>query len=561
MSYKSVVNRPASSRGMAISEIWKMLRATGWTLHDSASKTVEALYSAVNTTTDLINATAHGFVNGNRVLYSARQTSEGIGGLTHGVNYYIVGAAADTFQLAATQGGAAIDFTSQGSGTHTLERVEVEVLPAGVDITLEKITYTAHGLVTGDKILYRGTDTAIGGLSLNTFYFVISATANDFQLAATQGGAAINFTSTGTGVHTFGEGQRVYKSNGESADRVYEYIQIYWSSANTISFKPYYAWNATTHVGSAGNSTATIITTAETGNYLWIYGDKNLIFILCKVSAAYTSVGFGHIPKRFWSTLTTLTGPAVAGSAVVMNVAYTTDFIVGQYYQILGIAAEGRDRVQVTAKTSTTLTIATLPRNYASGSYIGQCPSTFGVLGNSYSVYMTCSASVDGLSDTAVTGAITGPLITDAAVDPDTRGENRYVMTPFVWGEASVAAFAYNDKYFYDIPASGLVAEDTVGVGEIDTGTSTSDPNTSTTLKNNTKAWGTDVHAAKVVIITFGVGAGQIKKILSNTGTILTLVADDPWVTTPDNTSQYAICTEGYRYFAINQTCTYREGM
>jgi len=561
MGYKSIVNRPTGNRAIALTEIWKFLRNTGWTLHDSASKTVEALPASIDTGTDLVNATSHGFVNGNRIFYTATQTADVIGGLSHGTNYFIVGVALNTFQLSLTQGGAAINFTSQGGGTHTFERVNVDILPAGVDITLDKINAIAHGLTTGDKVLYQGTGTAIGGLTVNTMYFVIAATADTFQLAATQGGVAINFTSQGTGTHTIGEGQRVYKSNGENADRIYEYICIYWSPANAITLQPWYTWNATTHAGSGGNTAVAAITTSETGSYMWMYGDKNLIFILNKVSATYYSIGFGHIPKRFWSTITSLTSPATSGTSVVINVANATDFIINNYYQIVGINNEGRDRVQVTAKTSNTLTIASLPRNYASGSFIGQCPSTFGMLGSGYILYMTCSASVAGLTDTSTSGGIATSLITDGAVDPDSRCESRYILTPIIWAEGGVAAFAYNDKYFYAIPTTGLSAEDTVGVGEIDTGTSTSDPNTSTTLKDNTKAWGTDVQAGKVVIITFGVGAGQIKKIGSNTGTILTLAAGEVWVTIPDNTSQYVICNEGYRYFSINKAMVYREGM
>lgn len=561
MSYKSVTNRPAGTRFAALAEVWKFLRNTGWTLHDSASKTIEALYSAVDATGNLVNSTAHGFANGNRVFYTGGQAADVIGGLTHGVYYFIVGVAADTFQLAATQGGAAIDFTSQGTGTHTFERTEVDVAPGSIDTTLERVNCVAHGWVDGQKLMYRGSGTAIGGLTTYTYYFVVGSAADYFQLSLTQGGAAINLTSQGTGTHTFGEGERVYKSNGESADRIYEYIRIYWNSANVINIQAYYLWSASTHAGSAANTNTHSIATSETGSYLWMYGDKNLIFIICKVSTTYQSLGFGHVPKRFWTTLTSLTGAATSGTAVVINVGNTTDFIINQYYQIVGANEEGRDRVQVTAKTGSTLTIASLPRNYGSGSYIGQCPSTFGIIATSYTLYMTCSSVIAGTSDTNISGAIAGQLVSDGAVDPDSRGESRYVMTPIIWMEASVAAFAYVDKYFFRLPATGLTSEDTVGVGEVDSGTSTSDPNTSTTLKDNTKAWGTDLHAGKVVIITFGVGVGQIKKIASNTGSILTIASAEPWVTTPDATSQYVICTEGYRYMSINQNMAYREGV
>ena len=68
------------------------------------------------------------------------------------------------------------------------------------DLTAETIKRAAHGLVTNDKIVFTG-GTPPGGLTEGTVYFVITATTDDFQVAATQGGAAINLTSqAGDGV-------------------------------------------------------------------------------------------------------------------------------------------------------------------------------------------------------------------------------------------------------------------------------------------------------------------------------------------------------------------------
>lgn len=59
--------------------------------------------------TDLINAVAHGLPNGTRVKFTALT---GGAGLTAGTTYYVVTTAANTFQLALTAGGAAINFTT-----------------------------------------------------------------------------------------------------------------------------------------------------------------------------------------------------------------------------------------------------------------------------------------------------------------------------------------------------------------------------------------------------------------------------------------------------------------
>jgi hypothetical protein len=64
-----------------------------------------------------LNATAHGLANGTLFV---PQTTGSLGGtgLTAANRYFVVGTATNTFQLALTSGGAAIDITATGSGTH-----------------------------------------------------------------------------------------------------------------------------------------------------------------------------------------------------------------------------------------------------------------------------------------------------------------------------------------------------------------------------------------------------------------------------------------------------------
>lgn len=68
------------------------------------------------------------------------------------------------------------------------------------NITTDRITLAGHGFAAGDELrLVAGT--APGGLALNTTYFVVNPTADDFQLAATLGGAPIDLiTSAGSGL-------------------------------------------------------------------------------------------------------------------------------------------------------------------------------------------------------------------------------------------------------------------------------------------------------------------------------------------------------------------------
>jgi hypothetical protein len=84
---------------------------------------------------------------------------------------------------------------------------------------------------------------------------------------------------------------------------------------------------------------------------------------------------------------------------------------------------------------------------------------------------------------------------------------------------------------------------------------SSSGSNTSTTLNDTTQSWTTDEWSGKCVIITGGTGSGQFRSISSNTSTALTI--SDAWVTTPDATSEYIICDEGWMYMHFNASTSY----
>jgi hypothetical protein len=78
----------------------------------------------------------------------------------------------------------------------------------------------------------------------------------------------------------------------------------------------------------------------------------------------------------------------------------------------------------------------------------------------------------------------------------------------------------------------------------IDTGfksfaTGTATAGASTTLTNSAKAWTTNQWTNYQIRITAGTGAGQIRTVASNTGTVITV--SSAWTTTPDATSQYSI--------------------
>lgn len=64
------------------------------------------------------------------------------------------------------------------------------------------VTWTGHGLINNNKITLSTTGALPTGLSVATTYYLRNKTANTFELSATFGGASINTSSSGSGVHT-----------------------------------------------------------------------------------------------------------------------------------------------------------------------------------------------------------------------------------------------------------------------------------------------------------------------------------------------------------------------
>lgn len=71
----------------------------------------------------VISWTGHGLPNGTSVVFTT--TGALPTGLTAGTTYYVVNASTNTFSVAATPGGAPINTTAAGSGTHTATAIPV----------------------------------------------------------------------------------------------------------------------------------------------------------------------------------------------------------------------------------------------------------------------------------------------------------------------------------------------------------------------------------------------------------------------------------------------------
>lgn len=116
---------------------------------------------------------------------------------------------------ATVSGGsvASIALTNNGSSYENVPSVFVDIprrtiATTAVNTTAETITYTAHGMPTGEEITYRnGGGTALAGLTHNAVYYAIRVDADTFKVASSAAnataGTAINLTGAGNDAQFF----------------------------------------------------------------------------------------------------------------------------------------------------------------------------------------------------------------------------------------------------------------------------------------------------------------------------------------------------------------------
>jgi len=140
------------------------------------------------------------------------------------------------------------------------------------------ITYTAHGLVLNSRVVFSTTGALPTGIVAGTAYFVISAglTANNFQISATKGGAAIDTTGAQSGVHTI---SKSFTTDAEFGFVVYN-DELYGCNA----VEPMFKFTGTVF---------TDIAAAPVGNIMEIFEDRLFVSGVTAepLSVYYSNVG------------------------------------------------------------------------------------------------------------------------------------------------------------------------------------------------------------------------------------------------------------------------------
>lgn len=165
-----------------------------------------------NASPGVITWAANGLAVDTPVVFS---TTSGLPtGLTAGTTYFVKTIlTTSTFTVCAVVGGAAIATSSAGAGVHTATAKVHTIYEAAIGsratVTISNaapgvVTDVAHGMIADTPIVFTTTSGLPNPLVAGTTYYVKTPLTDSYNVAATAGGAAINTTTAGAGVHTRG---------------------------------------------------------------------------------------------------------------------------------------------------------------------------------------------------------------------------------------------------------------------------------------------------------------------------------------------------------------------
>lgn len=366
------------------------------------------------------------------------------------------------------------------------------------------------------------------------------------------------FTTAGwTLHHNISSTEKVFKSQGESETEIPGYVHLYISSSY-IYTKTYLYWNSGTSTGTAGSynlAGARIVSPPfNSTTYVECVGSKDGILVHVSDLASVTS----YVNYSYWryvgfvfpvvSHRTTTTQAIAAGSDVSFTVADASSIKVGQYYQLIGINYEGREKVMVQSVSGSTVTVQSVAASYDSGAYFGFNMQAFGhdYYTSGYRFWAVAHVAFDGAADSTLSTYYyqTDTPVATTSLDPENSSGHHYIQKPFV-KENDGAPWTFPDglkAYAVTGAYDDLFCVSNTNRDELCQVTSA----TTTAITDSTKSWGTDDHQGRYLVVSAGTGVKQSRKIQSNNGNTLQLV--NPCHVQLDATSVFYIVDEVYRY-------------
>lgn len=175
-----------------------------------------------NVTTDSIGFTNHGYEEDDRVLFTTTNTLPA--GISPGVQYYVVGVSQNFFQISLTLGGAPVDITDTGTGTHTAATGSpIDITNTGTGLQSYESGVALDGSSTAEIRRYVLTYVAEYGNVLQES----APSLPSIDLVTWRDGQRVILTSmpTGPGVGTYNiNRKRLYRVNTSDSGAEYQFL-------------------------------------------------------------------------------------------------------------------------------------------------------------------------------------------------------------------------------------------------------------------------------------------------------------------------------------------------
>lgn len=176
---------------VSANQVFSLSKKVDWRYRFDATPPAAKNFSNtdVNTGTDQITITAHGFFTGLKVQFSGSATFPAP--LTTGVDYYVIRVDANTIKLAVNfadaVAGTAINITGAGNNSYTFTPQAysplLSVKHTDINFTTSAFTKPDHGYPNGLAVVFKATGTYPTEIVSGTTYYVTNRTTDTFQLA------------------------------------------------------------------------------------------------------------------------------------------------------------------------------------------------------------------------------------------------------------------------------------------------------------------------------------------------------------------------------------------
>jgi len=161
---------------------------------------VDVIAQAVgtNASNNSITLTSHGYADGDQIQFARSATSD----ITVGTVYFIRDTTDNTFKLATTSGGTAVEIGDSGDSTALIVKsMNVATHECIFTAATDLVTFqSGHGYVDHDMITFSSVNTTTG-ISVDTLYYLRDKSGDTFKLYENRtGGSALDLTYDGNGI-------------------------------------------------------------------------------------------------------------------------------------------------------------------------------------------------------------------------------------------------------------------------------------------------------------------------------------------------------------------------